>query len=87
MISEKKSNWYFNSIEKKFGICDNSCKTCDGPSNKDCLICYSNNENSSHSYLYNKECLNSCPEGTYQQIQTEGYYKCLPCYINCKTCT
>ena len=31
--------------------------------------------------------MSSCPEGTYGEIQNEGYYKCLPCYINCKSCS
>ena len=87
MISEKKSNWYFNYLESKFDICNELCVTCDGPSNTDCLTCYSPTENPEHAYLYNKECLSSCPIGTYKELKSEGYYKCLPCYINCKTCS
>ena len=87
MITEKKTNWFFNYIEMKFEICDNSCTSCDGPTNKECLSCFSPDVNSTHAFLYNKECLNNCPEGTYGEIQTEGYYKCLPCYINCKSCS
>ena len=39
-ISEKKSNWYFNYSEMKFGICEDACATCDGPTDKECLSCY-----------------------------------------------
>ena len=87
MISEKKTNWYFDYNEMEFQICNNSCLTCAGPSNKECLSCYTPEENSEHAYLYNDECLSNCPDGTYKSLQPEGYYKCLPCYVNCKTCT
>ena len=87
MIQEKKSNWYFDNNEMKFGICDESCVTCDGGTNKDCLSCYSQDEKAEHSCLYNKECIDNCPEGTYKSLISSGYYKCIPCYINCKTCS
>ena len=87
LIAEKKSNWYFDYSEMKFGICDNSCVTCIGPSNKECLSCYKPDENSEHAYLYNYECLSNCPDGTYKNLVSGGYYKCLPCYLNCKTCS
>ena len=61
MILEKKYNWYFDYVEMKFGICDEACMTCNGPSNKDCLTCYSPDINMNHSHYYNKECLNKCP--------------------------
>ena len=87
MIEEKKSNWYFDNNEMKFGVCDESCVTCDGGTNKDCLSCYSPDERTEHSCLYNKECIDSCPEGTYKTLSSSGYYECIPCYINCKSCT
>ena len=87
MIEEKKSNWYFDYIEMKFGICDESCVTCDGGTNKDCLSCYSPDEKPELAYLYKKECIDSCPEGTYEKSTSSGYYECLPCYVNCKSCT
>ena len=87
MIEEKKSNWYFDYNEMKFGICDESCVTCDGGTNKDCLSCYSPDEKPEHAYLYNKECIDDCPEGTYKSLKSSGYNECLPCYINCKSCT
>ena len=87
MVQEKKSNWYFDYIEMKFGICEETCVTCDGPSNKDCLSCYSTDIDPNHAYLYNKECINNCPEGTYKELTSTGYYKCSPCYTNCKTCS
>ena len=86
MIDEKKSNWYFDYVEMKFDFCEETCLTCDGGTNKDCLTCYSKEEKPEHSYLYNKECIDSCPEGTYKVLKTVGYYECAPCYINCKSC-
>ena len=86
-ISEKKDNWYFDGEENKFGSCDESCAQCDGPLNNECISCYSPEINSNHAYLYNKQCLSSCPDGTYPKKQSDGYYKCLPCYKNCKTCS
>ena len=86
-ISEKKSNWYFDYSQMKFGICDNTCDSCNGPSNKECLTCYNPMDNPDHAFLYNNSCLNDCPDGTYKNLQSEGYYKCLPCYENCKTCS
>ena len=86
-ISEKKDNWYFDIEENKFGLCHESCAKCDGPLNNECLACYSPEINSNYAYLYNNQCSSSCPEGTYPKKQSDGYYKCLPCYKNCKTCS
>jgi hypothetical protein len=66
-IYEKKDEWYFDYIESKFGICNNTCATCDGPSGNDCLSCHSSTIDPNHAYLYNNECVGSCPDGTYQQ--------------------
>ena len=86
-IEEKKDNWYFDVEENKFGFCDESCAKCEGPLNNQCLSCYTPETNSNHAYLYNKQCLSSCPDGTYPKKQSDGYYKCLSCYKNCKTCS
>ena len=86
MISEKKDNWYFDYDEYKFGLCYNKCATCDGPSSNNCLSCHSASIDPNYAYLYNKECISSCPEGTYPE-SIDGYYKCNPCYVNCKTCS
>jgi hypothetical protein len=86
-IYEKKDEWYFDYIESKFGICNNTCATCDGPSGNDCLSCHSATIDPNHAYLYNNECIGSCPDGTYQQSIFSEYYKCNPCFVNCKTCS
>lgn len=86
-ISEQKDNWYFDIEEIKFGLCDESCAKCEGPLNNKCISCYSPDINSTHSYFYNKQCLSSCPGGTYPSKHSDGYYKCLPCYKNCQTCS
>ena len=39
-IEEKKINWYFDSINYKFGLCNNECTcSCTGPNTDDCLFC------------------------------------------------
>jgi len=86
-ISEKKANWYFDSIENKFGICNILCESCNGPLENNCISCYSTDDNPNHAYLYNNKCIDSCPEGTFKIGEPEGYYKCYPCHKNCKECS
>ena len=86
-ISEKKMNWYFDYSNEKFGICDSSCRSCEGPSDNECLTCYSTNENSNHAYLYNKKCISACPNKTFKILEPGGYYSCYDCYKNCKSCS
>ena len=86
-LQEKKSNWYFDYVEMKFVLCDETCPTCDGPTNQNCLSCKSYSIDPSHSFLYNKQCIDRCPDGTYKESKSGGYYKCTPCFINCKTCS
>jgi len=40
LIEEKKKNWYFDSSNSKFGICDEKCMSCSGPNN--CIYCKNN---------------------------------------------
>ena len=83
--SEKKSNWYLDYTNRKYGLCHNKCATCDGPSETDCRSCKSNTE---FKYLANKKCDNKCPDGFYAKLLTSlGYYDCKPCYQNCATCS
>jgi len=86
-ISEKKTNWYFDNIEKKFGICNILCASCNGPLENNCISCYSIDDDPNHSFLFNNQCLDSCPEGTYKIKEPEGYYKCYSCHKNCKECS
>jgi len=37
--------------------------------------------------LYIIQYLSSCPDGTYSKKQSDGYFKSLSCYKNCKTCS
>ena len=83
---EKESNWYLDYSTMRFGLCDQNCSTCYGPSSDNCLTCYPYSTKPELSYLINNKCVNKCPEGKYQEIQNEGYYKCKNCYQNCKTC-
>ena len=86
-ISEKKTNWYFDNIENKFGICNILCATCSGPLDNNCISCYSIDDNPNHSFLYNNQCIDNCPEGTFKIKESDGYYKCYSCHKNCKECS
>ena len=71
LIEEKELNWYFDSSNSKFGICDEECKTCTGPSKSDCTLC------SDGYYPENITCTEN-----YSQI----CLSCKKCYQNCNTC-
>ena len=86
-ILEKKANWYFDNIEKKFGICNILCKTCNGPLDNNCISCYSIDDDPNHAFLFNNQCIDSCPEGTYKIKEPEGFYRCNLCHKNCKECS
>ena len=83
---EKEINWYLNYSISRFALCNDKCNSCYGPDENNCLTCFSPEKKAELNYLLNNKCLNECPEGTYAEEQTEGYYKCKSCYINCKTC-
>ena len=58
-------------------VCDNSCKTCNQASNKNCLSC------SYPKYLYNGECLLDCPQYYYKNNES---HICSRCHHSCITC-
>ena len=84
---EKEINWYIDYSIMRFALCDNNCRSCSGPNSDNCLTCFDINDNPELAYLYQDKCINQCPEGTFAEKQTEGYYKCQTCYVNCKTCS
>ena len=84
--AEKEINWYLDNSTKRFALCDNNCNSCYGPNSNNCLTCFSPEIKSELNYLYSGRCINQCPEGTFVEQQTEGFYICQNCYINCKTC-
>lgn len=57
--------------------CDNSCKDCFGPTNKDCSSC-----KSSYKLTPDKRCLTACEKGTFESF--EGV--CSSCFSSCNTC-
>lgn len=59
--------------------CDSHCLTCLS-SITNCLTC---NTSSTYPYLYNNTCLNSCPNGYYNDNTT---FLCFPCKSPCETC-
>ena len=81
---EKKENWYFNTTLLAFDLCDDSCKSCSGPNNNQCLTCKTN------LFLYNNKCLEKCPNGTFALKKEvngiEYYFTCAKCYENCNSC-
>ena len=79
---DKKINWYFDG--NGFGICNENCRTCDGPTEYNCLTC------SQGLYLDNGNCTYKCSDGYVPKNESfsQGYYfVCNKCYQSCKTCS
>ena len=72
--------WYFNNETNFFDKCNDICNKCDGPTEYNCLKCRDN------FFIYNGTCLEHCPNGTFNSINTDGSKKCEQCYENCETC-
>ena len=82
-MEEKKINWYFDSIQSKFGVCHEECRSCNGPTKFNCLSCYNG------LYLDNNTCTSSCSQGYFPirtEINSDYYFICQECYHNCKSC-
>ena len=84
---EKEINWYLDNTIKRFALCDIKCRSCYDSQSDNCLTCYDVNDKPDLAYLYQDQCFDQCPEGTYPEKQAEGYYICKSCYVNCKTCS
>jgi len=59
--------------------CNNACKTCYGPTRKQCLKC---NSESGYTKIKDECKLITCQDGTY----ISDTAKCLPCHFSCSTC-
>ncbi|KAL4460396.1 hypothetical protein ABPG74_000147 [Tetrahymena malaccensis] len=59
--------------------CDDSCYTCKGPFNNDCLSC------AGSLYLSSNQCVATCPIGTYQNPSPNNNL-CSGCDSSCFTC-
>ena len=59
--------------------CNNACKTCYGPTNKECLECDSEN---GYTKVRDECKLITCQDGTYMSNTA----KCLPCHSSCSVC-
>ncbi len=79
-VSLCPSNQYGYNFNNQCTNCDGSCLTCYGGALNNCITCPAN------KYLgYNLgTCYASCPDGSY--APSSSYY-CLPCNVNCKTCS
>ena len=79
---DKKLNWYFDG--SGFGICNKNCRTCDGPTEYNCLTCYQ------AFYLENGNCTDKCSDNYIPQkaiFNQDYYYVCIKCHKHCKTCS
>ena len=80
---EKQINWYFDSNLEGFGICNEECLSCSGPTKFNCLSC------NNGFYLDNNNCTSNCSEGYLPikiDMNSSYYFICNECYKNCKTC-
>ncbi|KAJ7335557.1 hypothetical protein JRQ81_013498, partial [Phrynocephalus forsythii] len=59
--------------------CNHNCRECEGPDSDDCTECANVS-----SVLYNGQCLEECPDGTYYDEETEN---CEDCDTTCLTCS
>eukprot|EP00347_Sterkiella_histriomuscorum_P012707 403367527 len=58
--------------------CYSNCESCDGILANQCTSCIAN------YLLLKKQCVTSCPEGTFTDTAQR---KCIDCPVNCETCT
>ena len=68
---------YFLGKNKTCIECDDSCKTCNDASNKNCLSC------SNTTFLFEGTCLEECPDNTYKNLEQRA---CSPCDYTCQSC-
>jgi hypothetical protein len=79
-MSELHPNYYLDTINRVFALCNSSCKTCNGSTDENCLSCEKD------KYLYNGKCLSICPNGTFESVKSLNQSICETCYKNCKVC-
>lgn len=65
-------------------MCDNTCLTCNGPLNSDCLSCPASRFQHNPSNSSTFQCLVTCPKGYFPDHEN---MKCLPCDSSCLMCT
>ncbi|KAL4481736.1 hypothetical protein ABPG74_007825 [Tetrahymena malaccensis] len=70
-------------VQNECHQCDNSCLTCQGPNNTDCLTC----KNSYYQDSVSKLCVAQCQSNQYQiNNPSTGQIMCMPCDLTCLTC-
>ena len=83
-LEEKEINWYLDSETKRFALCNEACKSCNGPNSNittNCDTCAN-----SELYLLDGNCIATCPEGYYHTVSND-IKVCKKCYKNCLNCT
>ena len=76
--------WYFDTNDSMFHDCFSTCQNCTEYGENKCITCKLG-ENNSLYYLYNGQCIQKCPNGTFE-AREEDIPICVPCYKNCETC-
>ncbi|KAL4496784.1 hypothetical protein ABPG73_011750, partial [Tetrahymena malaccensis] len=71
------SKYYWNG-QQCIACSNQSCNTCNTSDSTKCLSCLSN------TYLYNSQCLSTCPNQYYKNTTT---LTCDQCIANCQQCT
>jgi len=71
------SEHYFVGKNRTCLECDDSCKTCNDESNKNCLSC------PNITFLFEGTCAEECPEQTYKNLEERT---CSPCHYTCNSC-
>ena len=60
-IEDKKLDWYLDTMEQKFKVCNEKCRSCSGPTENNCTTC------SNGLYLDNNACTSNCSQGSFSQ--------------------
>ena len=78
-------SFYVDKKDDKFQKCHESCLTCDGPNNNDCLSC--NGRTYFETEYFNNRCLKveEVPHN-YYVVFLSGIIKYSKCHISCKRC-
>ena len=73
-------HYYLDEENQLAFECHSECKTCYGSNYNNCLTC------EEEKYLYNGECVLSCPNNTIIIVDSKGNNICKDCYPNCLQC-
>ncbi|EDV26519.1 uncharacterized protein TRIADDRAFT_54612 [Trichoplax adhaerens] len=78
-IKQCPDGTYFDHVKKNCFDCNDSCSSCVGPKETDCVKC-----SSAKPYLLHYKCLSKCPANYYID---NANAKCRQCHFSCKSCS